>query len=116
LSEPISDDGLITFEEFSKLKLVVGKVVSAESLPGMKKLFKVSVDIGDEKRELAVGAAQYYSPAEFVGKTLVVCKNLEPKKLGGIISSGMLLAADGPEGKPIFLTTSEEAVPGSQIH
>jgi methionine--tRNA ligase beta chain len=115
MSEPISDS-FVTFEEFSRVKLVIGKVIHAESMPGMKKLFKVKVDIGTEQRELAVGAAQYYSPTDFIGKTVVVCKNLEPKKLGGMISSGMLLAADGPEGRPIFLTVNEEAPAGSPIH
>ena len=106
----------ITFEDFSKVQLRIGKVISAETLPGMKKVFKAKVDIGAEQRELAVGAAQFYKPEEFVGKTVVICVNLEPKKIGGIISMGMLLAADGPEGKPIFLTASEEAPAGAPIH
>ena len=106
----------ITFEEFSKVQLRIGKIIHAEGIPGMKKVFKARVDLGNEQRELAVGGATYYSPAEFVGKLVVVCTNLEPKKIGGIISHGMLLAADGPEGKPIFLTAGEEAPLGASIH
>lgn len=106
----------VTFEEFSKIHLRMGKVIQAESIPGMKKVFKAKVDLGNEHRELAVGGAQFYSPDEFVGKNVVVCTNLEPKKIGGIISGGMLLAADGPEGKPIFLTSDGEASPGAPIH
>jgi methionine--tRNA ligase beta chain len=107
---------LITFEEFSKVHLRVGKVIHAESMQGMKKVFKATVDLGTEKRELAVGGALHYKPEEFVGRTVVVCTNLEPKKIGTIISRGMLLAADGPAGKPLFLTIAEDAPVGAPIH
>ena len=78
MSEPAADQ-FITFEEFSKVHLRVGKVIHAESIPGMKKVFKANVDLGMEQRELAVGAAPYYKPEEFIGKIVVVCTNLEPK-------------------------------------
>ena len=106
----------ITFDEFSKVHLKVGKVIHAESMPGMKKVFKAKIDLGNEQRDLAVGGAQYYKPEEFIGKMVIVCTNLEPKKIGNIISKGMLLAADGQEGKPVFLTVAEEAPLGSPIH
>lgn len=109
-------DQIVTFEEFSKVQLRIGKVVEAEAIPGMKKVFKARIDLGTEQRELAVGGAPFYSPNEFVGRIVVVCTNLEPKKIGGLISRGMLLAADGPEGKPIFLTADENAPLGSPIH
>lgn len=115
MSEPIAEQ-LITFEEFSKIQLRIGKVVNAEPMQGMKKVFKATVDLGNEQRELAVGGALYYKPEEFVGRMVVVCTNLEPKKIGNIISRGMLLAADGPEGKPVFLTIIEDAPLGAQIH
>ena len=107
---------LITFEEFSKVQLKIGKVIQAESMQGMKKVFKATVDLGSEKRVLAVGAALHYKPEEFVGRMVVICTNLEPRKIGSIISSGMLLAADGPEGRPIFLTIDEDAEVGALIH
>lgn len=115
MSEPAAEQ-LITFEEFSKVHLRIGKVIHAESMQGMKKVFKARIDLGSEQRELAVGGAQYYKPEEFVGRTVVVCTNLEPKKIGSIISRGMLLAADGPEGKPVFLTITEDAPAGAPIH
>lgn len=115
MSEPATDQ-LVTFEEFSKLQLRIGRVTSAEHIPGMKKVFKATVDLGSEQREVAVGGALHYRPDEFVGRTVVVCTNLEPKKIGGITSRGMLLAADGPEGKPIFLTIAEDVPAGSPIH
>jgi len=115
MSEP-GEEQLITFEEFSKVHLKIGKVVHAETMQGMKKVFKVTIDIGTEQRQLAVGGAPFYKPEEFVGRTVVVCTNLEPKKIGSIISRGMLLAADGPEGRPVFLTVTEDAPLGAPIH
>ena len=106
----------IAFEEFSKVQLKVGKVIQSESIPGMKKVFKATIDLGTEKRELAVGGALYYKPEEFVGRLVVVCTNLEPKKIGNILSRGMLLAADGPEGRPVFLTITEDISLGASIH
>ncbi len=106
----------ITFEEFSKVRLKIGKVIQSESMPGMKKVFKATIDLGTEQRELAVGGALHYKPEEFVGRVVVVCTNLEPKKIGNIISRGMLLAADGPEGGPVFLTITEDVPPGTSIH
>lgn len=115
MSEPAAEQ-MITFEEFSKVHLKIGKVVHAETMQGMKKVFKVTIDIGTEQRQLAVGGAPFYKPEEFVGRTVVVCTNLEPKKIGSIISRGMLLAADGPEGRPVFLTVTEDAPLGAPIH
>lgn len=106
----------ITFDDFIKVQLKIGKVLSAEPMPGMKKVFKAVVDVGSEKREVAVGAALWIKPEDFVGRTVVVCTNLQPRKIGDIVSNGMLLAADGPEGRPVFLTINEEAPPGAPIH
>jgi tRNA-binding protein len=106
----------ITFDEFSKVQLKIGKVIQSESVPGMKKVFKATIDLGNEQRELAVGGALHYKPEEFVGRSVVVCTNLEPKKIGNIVSRGMLLAADGPDGRPVFLTITEDIPPGAPIH
>jgi tRNA-binding protein len=110
------EEQYITFEEFSKVQLKVGKVIQSEVIPGMKKVFKATIDLGNEQRELAVGGAQYYKPEEFVGRVVVVCTNLQPKKIGNIISRGMLLAADGQDGRPIFLTINEDTLLGASIH
>jgi methionine--tRNA ligase beta chain len=114
--ERVEQQQYITFEEFSKVHLKVGKVIKSESMPGMKKVFKATIDLGTERREVAVGGALYYKPEEFVGRLVVVCTNLEPKKLGNILSRGMLLAADGPEGRPVFLTITEEITLGTSVH
>jgi methionine--tRNA ligase beta chain len=114
MSEPAPE--FITFDEFSKVHLKIGKVISAEPIAGMKKVFKATVDIGTEKREVAVGAALWIKPEDFVGRTVVICTNLKPRPIGSMTSNGMLLAADGPEGKPVFLTITEETPLGSSIH
>ncbi|MDQ5875760.1 MAG: methionine--tRNA ligase [Thermoproteota archaeon] len=115
-SERIEEQQYISFEEFSKVQLKIGKVIQSETIPGMKKVFKATIDLGTEQREIAVGGALHYKPEEFVGRLVVVCTNLEPKKIGNIISRGMLLAADGPEGRPVFLTITEDIPPGAPIH
>jgi methionine--tRNA ligase beta chain len=119
MSEKNDDQGeqqYITFEEFSKVQLKIGKVIQSESMPGMKKVFKATIDLGTERRELAVGGALHYKPEEFVGRLVVVCTNLEPKKIGNIVSRGMLLAADGPEDRPVFLSITEDIPLGASIH
>jgi tRNA-binding protein len=111
-----TEEQFITFEEFSKVQLKIGKVIKSESMPGMKKVFKATIDLGTEQREIAVGGAMHYKPEEFVGRVVVVCTNLEPKKIGNMISRGMLLAADGPEDRPVFLTITENIPFGTSIH
>lgn len=111
-----SEEQYITFEEFSKVQLKIGKVIRSESMPGMKKVFKATIELGTEQREIAVGGATHYKPEEFVGRVVVLCTNLEPKKIGNMISRGMLLAADGPDGRPVFLTITEDIPLGTSIH
>ncbi len=110
------EEQYISFEEFSKVQLKIGKIIQSESMPGMKKVFKAIIDLGTEQREIAVGGALHYKPEEFLGRVVVVCTNLEPKKIGNMVSRGMLLAADGPEDRPIFLTITEEIPLGASIH
>ena len=111
-----TEEQYITFEEFSKVQLKIGKVIKSESMPGMKKVFKATIDLGTEQREIAVGGAMHYKPEEFVSRVVVVCTNLEPKKIGNMISRGMLLAADGPGDRPVFLTITEDIPLGTSIH
>ena len=104
----------ITYEDFAKLDLRVGKVVSVERIKGMTKVMKAVVDLGSEKRDLIVGGAEYYEPEYFTDRTVIVVANLAPKKVAGIMSNGMLLAAD-VNGKPTWLTVVDNAPPGSKI-
>ena len=106
----------ITIEEMSKVNLCVGRIVSAEQIPNKQKILKTVVDIGSELRDIVVGVAENYRPEALIGKVVVVCTNLAPRKLGSITSNGMLLAAESPDGKPILLTTDSEVEIGAPIH
>ncbi len=104
----------ITYDEFKRLDIRVGVVVSAESIKGKNKVMKALVDIGGEKRELIVGGAEYYKPEDMIGRRVIVLANLEPKRIAGITSYGMLLAAD-VNGKPYWLTVDGDAPAGSKV-
>ncbi len=111
----MSQSEIITFDEFMRINLRVAKVVKAERVEGTKNLLKLIVDLGNnEQRQIIAGIAKWYSPEELVGKLIVVVENLQPKKVKGHLSQGMLLAADTPE-KPILLTVMEPAPPGCRI-
>ncbi len=83
----------ISIEDFSKIHLRVVKVLAAEPVPKTEKLLKLTVDLGDEKREIVSGIAQHYEPEEIIGKNVVMVINLKPAKIRGIVSHGMVLAA-----------------------
>jgi methionyl-tRNA synthetase len=105
----------ITYEDFAKLDIRVGKIISAEKIKKSKKLLKLMVDVGESKpRQIVAGLAEYYQPEELVGKIVNVIVNLQPAKLCGVESQGMLLAADA--GKRVsLLTPDKEMQPGSII-
>lgn len=103
----------ITFEEFSKLDLRVGKILSAEPVPKSKRLLKLQVDIGTETRQVVAGIAASYAPNDLVGRQVVVVANLKAAELMGIQSSGMLLA--GKEGDTLKLLSIEGLKPGAHI-
>ena len=107
---------LITIEDFQKLDIRIGKVIKAERIPGSKKLLKLEVSIGNEVRQIVAGIAEMYKPEDLIGKKVVVLVNLQPKKIFGIESQGMLLAAD-VNGKPYLLKVDrEDEVPeGSKV-
>jgi len=105
----------ITYDEFSKVKLRVGKILSAESMPGYNNILRLIIDLGGEEREIMSGLAKHYQPDEIVDKNVVVCTNLKPRKFGNQVSDGMVLAASNENGRPILLTVVEDTNPGSQI-
>jgi methionine--tRNA ligase beta chain len=114
--EEEEEEHIVTFEEFSKIHLKIGKIIQAEIIAGMEKILKVKVDVGIDQRDLVVGAALFYRPEELIGKKVVVCTNLKPRKIANIISNGMLLAAEGTAGKPEFLTITEDIPIGATVH
>jgi methionine--tRNA ligase beta chain len=105
---------IIKFDDFQKIDLRVGKVLEAEKVEGSEKLLKLIVDLGSEKRQLVAGIAKYYKPQDLIGKEIVVVANLEPKKLMGIESQGMLLAAN-VDGEPVILIPEKEVPPGTIV-
>ncbi|MBN2111068.1 MAG: methionine--tRNA ligase [Methanosarcinaceae archaeon] len=105
----------IEYDDFAKLDIRVGRVVTAERIKKSKKLLRLEVDIGDDSpRQVVAGLAEYYKPEEMVGKTVNVLVNLKPVKLCGVESQGMLLAADAGE-QVSLLTTDEKISPGSCV-
>lgn len=104
----------ITYDDFSKLDLRVAEVINAEKVKGADKLLRLEIDLGFEKRQIVAGIAEYYNPDEIIGMKIVVLSNLEPRKLRGLESKGMLLAATS-EREVILLTLDRDALPGSTI-
>jgi len=106
---------IITHEEFQKLDLRVAKVLAAENIKKSDKLLKLRIDIGEE-RTLVAGIAKAYKPEELVGKTIIIVANLQPTKLMGVESQGMLLAADGADDTGVVLATfDKEAKVGAKV-
>ena len=107
----------IRIEEFERLDLRIGRIKDAARIEGSKKLIKLEVDIGDEhgrNRQLVAGIADEYKPEELIGKLVPVLVNLEPKKLMGVESQGMLLAVS-VDGKPVLLHPDKDVPPGSRV-
>lgn len=93
------EDPMIGIEDFMKVELRVGKILTCEPVPKSKKLLKMQVDVAEaEPRQILAGLSPFYIPAEMIGRRVVVVANLKPAKLMGLESQGMLLAASG-EGK-----------------
>jgi methionyl-tRNA synthetase len=105
----------IQYDDFAKLDLRVGTILEAEKVPKTKKLLKLTVDTGFDKRTVVSGIAEHYDPADIVGKKVSILVNLAPKTLKGIDSNGMILMAENSEGKLCFVSPTEEFNSGSEI-
>jgi methionyl-tRNA synthetase len=106
----------IGIEDFAKVEMRVGQVKTAERIVGADKLLKLTVDIGSEVRQICAGIAQYYEPESLVGRKVVVVVNLAPRKLRGVESNGMIVAASvGPEGRPVLAGFAEEVEVGARL-
>ena len=114
LSLEVEAVSMLSYDDFQKLDLRVAKIVAAEKIAGSDKLLKLQVDVGNEKRQIVAGIAQKYSADELVDKNIIILANLEPRKLRGIESQGMLLAA--VEGdNTVLLTTDKEISAGAKV-
>jgi tRNA-binding protein len=105
----------ITYNEFMNLDIRVVEVIHAEPIPQRKRILKLSVQTGiGDNRTIVAGGAQFYSPEYFIGKKIVALLNLAPKKIAGIMSHGMLLAAN-VNNKPFWLVMDENTPVGAKI-
>lgn len=104
----------LTFKDFERLDIRVARLVAVENIPGMKKIMKGTVDLGDRVVHAIVGGAEFYRPEELQGKLVAVVANLEPRTVAGVKSECMLLAADD-HGKPVWVTFPEGVSPGTKI-
>ena len=105
----------IVFDDFSKLDIRTGTILEAEKVPKTKKLIKLLIDTGIDKRTVVSGIAEYFKPEEIMGKQVSILVNLEPRKLKGIESQGMILMAEDADGKLVFVAPDEPVQNGSEI-
>jgi methionyl-tRNA synthetase len=106
----------IGIEDFAKVEMRVGQIKTAERIVGADKLLKLTVDIGTEIRQICAGIAQYYEPDSLIGRKVAVVTNLAPRKLRGVESNGMIIAASvGPEGRPVLAAFPEDVEVGARL-
>ncbi len=106
---------LIQFDDFAKIELRAGTILSAEKVAKADKLLQLEVDLGFEKRTIVSGIAQHYTPEEIVGKQVTVVVNLAPRKMKGIESAGMILMAEDADGKLVFVAPVQAVTAGSEV-
>ena len=104
----------ITIDDFAKIQLITATVTAAVKMKKSKKLLKLSIDAGIETRTVVSGIAEFYAPEELIGKKVIVVWNLKPVKLRGVLSEGMILAAEDENGK-LVVVNSDELSPGSTV-
>ena len=106
----------ISLEEFQRLDLRVGKITEANQIPGSRNLVRMIVDFGTEKRQAVAGLLQWYKPEELVGKKCAFILNLQRRKLMGVESQCMILAAEDDRGNVVALQPEKDIADGSKIH
>ena len=112
---PAATPTIITIDDFMKIELKTAKVLEAERMPKSQRLLKLKVDAGEaEPRTILAGIAESYEPEQLIGKSIVIVANLAPRKMMGLESNGMVLAAS-PDGGKAFVLNSEPAPPGTKV-
>jgi methionyl-tRNA synthetase len=117
-SQPTQGKPTVTFDDFLKLDIRVAKVLEVKDHPNAEKLYCMTIDLGTERRQIIAGLKPYMPPEALLGKSVIVVTNLEPRKMRGLESRGMLLAASGGEGevrKVVALIPDGDVPPGSVI-
>jgi len=110
-----ASDGKITIDDFAKVELRVAQVKVAEKVKGADKLLRLEVDLGTEVRQIVAGIAEAYAPETLVGRKVVIVANLQPRKLRGLESNGMIVAASLEGGKPVLAAFLEEVPVGARL-
>lgn len=105
----------VNYDDFSKMDIRVGTILEAERVPKTDKLMKLKVDTGLDQRTIVSGIAHHFSAEEIIGKKVIVLINLEPRKLKGIDSQGMILMAENPDGKLFFVSSDSETLNGADV-
>ncbi len=109
-------DGKIGIDDFLKVEMRVGQVKHAEKVKGADKLLRLEVDIGSEVRQVVAGIALAYEPEKLIGRKVVIVANLAPRKLRGLESNGMIVAASvGEDGKPVLASFLEDVPVGAKL-
>ena len=106
---------MINIDDFKKLNIVVGAIESIEDVEGSDKLYKFTVNIGQEKRQILGGLKLSYQKEELINKQVLILKNLEPRKMMGLESQGMILAASDENNKPVVVQPLKKVQNGSII-
>ncbi len=114
-AEAAAAKGMTTFDDFAKMDLRTATIKSAERVPKSDKLLKLSVDLGTELRTVVSGIAQSFAPEEVVGQQVLLLANLEPRKMMGILSQGMILMATDAEGKLVFMSPTKSTPNGTVV-
>ena len=114
-TESVNEKATIVYEDFAKLDLRTGTIISAEKIEKADKLLKLDVDLGFEKRTIVSGIALHFKPEEIAGKQVVVVANLAPRKMRGIESNGMILMAEDKQGKLHFVAPDTKVDEGSPV-
>lgn len=105
---------IITFDDFKKLEIKIGKIISAEKVEDSDKLLRLLVDFGTDQRQVIAGIAQFYAPEALIGKECPFAYNLAPRVLKGLESQGMILCPSNEDG-PVLLHPDNPVPPGSLI-
>ena len=106
----------ISIEDFQRIELRTARILAADPVPKSKKLMRLDVDLGTERRQIVAGIATRYTPEQLVGKTVIIVANLQPARLMGLESNGMVLAASLPEsGEPVILVPEADVPPGTRV-
>jgi methionyl-tRNA synthetase len=108
-------DGVIQFEDFMKVEMTVGEIIEAEKVENADRLLKLKVDFGSEQRQIVSGIAEYFSPEELIGKKSPFVTNLEPRKIRGEESNGMILAAKDKNGNFSLMSVDDKIEKGTRL-